>query len=137
MALTVEISTAEGAVFEFDAEYVAVPTEMGEIGIMAGHVPLAAVVQPGLLRLRSGENWESIAIDRGFLLLQKDFLAIAVDAAVNVVDLDAEEAANAKKRAEEALEEAKKSRLDGEEIAQLEAKIRYQTIKQLAKKSQP
>jgi F-type H+-transporting ATPase subunit epsilon len=135
MALAIEISTADGVVLEYAADYAAVPTELGEIGIMPGHIPIAATVLPGLLRLRSGGRWESIAIDRGFLLLQKDVLAVIVDGAIDVVNIDAEEAENAKKRAEVALEEAKKSMLDGEEIAQLEAKIRYQTVKQMAKKA--
>ncbi|MDR1435828.1 MAG: ATP synthase F1 subunit epsilon [Puniceicoccales bacterium] len=135
MAIRLEISTADGTVLEYLADYVSVPTEMGEIGIMSGHVPLVAIVKEGLLRIRSGERRESIAIAGGLLLLQNDALAVTVDEAVNVAKIDVEEAEKARKRAAEALEEAKKAKLDGDEIALLEAKIRYQTVKQMAKKT--
>ncbi|MDR0340639.1 MAG: ATP synthase F1 subunit epsilon [Puniceicoccales bacterium] len=137
MAIRLEIVTPEGLVLERSVDSVTIPTESGELGVLPGHIPLASVVIPGLLRFSADGRRESIAIDRGFLLLQSDVLAVTVDGAIAVANIDAEEAEKAKKRAEEALEEAKKSHMDLEEIAQLEAQIRYQLLKKRAKKTIP
>ncbi|MDR0678875.1 MAG: ATP synthase F1 subunit epsilon [Puniceicoccales bacterium] len=137
MAVRLEIVTPEGTVLERAVDSVTVPTESGEVGILPGHIPLAAIVIPGLLHFATNGKRESIAVDRGFLLLQSDVLAVTVDGAIDVANIDAEEATKAKKRAEEALEEAKKSHMDREEIAQLEAQIRYQLIKKRAREMAP
>ncbi|MDR2576439.1 MAG: ATP synthase F1 subunit epsilon [Puniceicoccales bacterium] len=133
--MKLEVSTPEGLIFEEEVDAVTVLTRDGELGILPGHIPMASIILPGVLRFRRGSNEESMAVDRGFLYMQKNTLCVIVDAAVRVVDVDDAEAENARKRAEQALEEAKEKHMDAAEIAQLEAKVRYQIAKQRVKRT--
>lgn len=133
MAIHFELVTPEGTILTQNADEVVIPTELGEIGILPGHIPLAAAVVPGILRVLGGGKDEAIAVDRGFLYLQADALSVMVEQAVNVVAINLNESSDAQKRAEEALAKAQKNQMDEEEIQRLEAKIKYQIIKRLAK----
>ncbi|MDR1456493.1 MAG: ATP synthase F1 subunit epsilon [Puniceicoccales bacterium] len=133
MALCLEITTPEGVVLETEVETVSVPTARGEITILAGHQPLAALIEPGILHYGCGGGENSLAVDSGFLCIQEDRVYAIVDQAVNVIQIDPSEAEMARQRAELALEEAKKNQADRGEIAHLEAKIRYQVVKSSAK----
>ncbi|MDR0727271.1 MAG: ATP synthase F1 subunit epsilon [Puniceicoccales bacterium] len=134
MVLCLEISTPEGVVLEAEGETVSVPTARGELTILPGHQPLAALVEPGILHYGMGGGENSLAVDGGFLLIQGDRIYVMVDQAVNVIQIDPSEAETARQRAEHALEEAKKNQADRGEIARLEAKIRYQIVKSSAKR---
>ena len=135
MGIHLEITTPEGTVLERDVDAVTVPTTLGEVGILPGYVPLMALVEPGVLHLRANGGRESVAVDGGFLMLQSDSLSVLVDGAVAVANIDVAEVERARKRAEEALREANRSHLDSEEVAKLEAKIRYQIVQQRAKRT--
>ncbi|MDR2676986.1 MAG: ATP synthase F1 subunit epsilon [Puniceicoccales bacterium] len=134
MVLCLEISTPEGVVLESKAEAVSIPTTRGELTILVGHQPLAALIEPGVLHYGHGGGENSLAVDSGFLCIQEDRIYVMVDQAVNVVQINPAEAETARQRAELALEEAKKNRADSGEIARLEAKIRYQVIKSSVKR---
>jgi F-type H+-transporting ATPase subunit epsilon len=133
VAIFLEIATPEGVVLEREVDSITVPTQLGMVGIFPGHVPLAARVVPGLLHFAAQGHRESLAVDGGFLLLQSDRLSLAVDGAINVVAMDADGAENARKRAEEALAKARESTVDAQEIARLEAKVRFHVMVQRAK----
>jgi F-type H+-transporting ATPase subunit epsilon len=52
----VEILTPEGSVFDDKVEMVSTRTTVGEIGILANHTPLLAMLEPTELRLYVGEG---------------------------------------------------------------------------------
>ena len=52
----VEVLTPEGLVFGGEAEMVSTRTEVGEIGVLANHAPLLAMLAPAELRLHMSEN---------------------------------------------------------------------------------
>jgi F-type H+-transporting ATPase subunit epsilon len=135
MKLLLEIVTPEGVTLKTSADSVTLLTAIGELTILPGHRPLAAMVEPGLLRYSFQNTENSLAVDSGFLFIQRDHVAVIVDQSVNVVDINVDEVKEAHRRAQEALDHAKKEKADPDEIARLEAKIRYQVIKQSAKKS--
>jgi F-type H+-transporting ATPase subunit epsilon len=132
MGLHLEISTPEGVVLDTTSDWVSIPTLSGEITILEGHLPIASIVEPGILYYERNHKKESMAIDHGFLFLQTDYVCLMVDQAIHVVDINTSEAEEARKRAEIALEEARQKQADPGEIARLEAKIRFQMCKQLA-----
>jgi F-type H+-transporting ATPase subunit epsilon len=134
MAIFLELSTPEGVILEVEVDSLTVPTPLGIIGIFPGHVPLATLVVPGLLQFNVAGQRESLAVDSGFLLLQSDRVSLALDGAIRVVNIDDIEAERARNRAEEALEEARKSAVDAQEIARLEAKVRFCVVVQRAKR---
>jgi F-type H+-transporting ATPase subunit epsilon len=135
MAFFLEISTPEGVVLEREVDSLTVPTPLGMTGIFPGHVPLATLIVPGILQFTAHGQKESLAVDSGFLLLQSNRVSLMLDGAIQVHHIDDAEAENARKRAEEALQKARESALDAQEIARLEAKVRFHVMVQRAGKS--
>ncbi len=52
----VEVLTPEGPVFSEEVEMLSTRTAVGSIGILAGHEPVLAVLQPAELRLYRSES---------------------------------------------------------------------------------
>jgi F-type H+-transporting ATPase subunit epsilon len=91
--------TPEGAAFEGEAEMVVVPGDAGEIGVLARHAPLVALLRAGETRVKSGGQWQSFATGPGYFKVQKDRAIALVDDAVKADDIDA---AAARREVEEA-----------------------------------
>jgi F-type H+-transporting ATPase subunit epsilon len=53
---TVEVLTPEGAVFNGEVVQLSTRTVVGEIGILANHVPVMAALKPNLLRLKISDS---------------------------------------------------------------------------------
>ena len=51
MAIHVNIVSAEGAIFEGDADMVFAPAKAGELGIAPRHAPLITTLKPGSVRV--------------------------------------------------------------------------------------
>jgi len=76
----VEVLTPEGEVFNDEVEMLSTRTSVGSIGILAGHVPLLALLDPTELRLYRSENdVERYAQGEGFLQVTKDGVLVLVD----------------------------------------------------------
>lgn len=52
----VEVLTPEGPVFSEEVEMLSTRTTVGSIGILAGHEPVLAILQPAELRLYRSES---------------------------------------------------------------------------------
>jgi len=91
--------TPEGAAFEGEAEMVIVPGAAGEIGVLARHAPLVAMLRAGEIRVKTGEEWQSFAAGPGYFKVQQDRAIALVDDAVRAEDIDLEKA---RREAEEA-----------------------------------
>ncbi|MGF1484242.1 MAG: ATP synthase F1 subunit epsilon [Opitutales bacterium] len=152
MPLTLEIVTPDRKVFSGTADCVVLPTAEGEIGVLPGHLPLIAQVEPGEVALRNpGPNRaqttgpddvsseqrgpKSVAVDRGFLRVLGDTVSILTEAAIDVQQINLEEVAQAEERARAALEEAKKQpQMDVDEIERLERMARFAITQQSVKR---
>jgi len=100
---SISLTTPDGAVFEDEAEMVIVPGAAGEIGVLARHAPLIALLQAGSTRVytnRAAEEVQEFATGPGFFTVEQDRALALVDTAVNVREID-------RAVAEEQLEEAK------------------------------
>jgi F-type H+-transporting ATPase subunit epsilon len=80
--------TPEGAAFEGEAQMVVVPGDAGEIGVLARHAPLVALLRAGETRVKSGGEWQSFATGPGYFKVQKDRAIALVDDAVKAADID-------------------------------------------------
>jgi F-type H+-transporting ATPase subunit epsilon len=82
--------TPEGAAFEGEAEMVIVPGEAGEIGVLARHAPLVALLKAGSTRvhLRYGQDVLEFATGPGFFQVQHDRAIALVDYAVKADEID-------------------------------------------------
>ena len=122
----VSLVTPEGPAFEGEAEMLIVPGAAGEIGVLARHAPLVAMLKAGSTRVhvRQGQEIQEFATGPGFFKVEQDRALVLVDDAVGATEIDA---ARARRQLEEA--EAELERLErGESEAdrwQLEQRIAH------------
>tara|TARA_B100000029_G_scaffold514776_2_gene618959 strand:+ start:7063 stop:7506 length:444 start_codon:yes stop_codon:yes gene_type:complete len=105
MPLSVEIITAEEIVqTEENLDVLIVPGSEGQLAILPRHAPLMTTLDYGELIFRRGTNETSFAIGGGFLEVHSDKVTVLADVAENADEIDAERAEEARKRAEERLQ---------------------------------
>jgi F-type H+-transporting ATPase subunit epsilon len=100
------VVTPDGAAFEGEAEMVIVPGAAGEIGVLARHAPLVAMLKAGEIRVKAGNDWQSFAAGPGYFKVQQDRAIALVDDAVRAEEIDIEEARREAEEARAALERA-------------------------------
>ena len=95
--------TPEGPAFDGDAEMIIVPGAAGEIGVLARHAPLVAMLNAGSTRVYldvDAQQIETFATGPGFFQVLEDRAIALVDDAVVASEIDVD-------RARQQLEEAK------------------------------
>ena len=107
--LHVDVVSAEEAIFSGEAKFVALPGDMGELGIYPRHTPLITRIKPGTVRITRADNGaeELVFVAGGILEVQPDRVTVLADTAIRGHDLDEAKANEARQRAEEAMRSAK------------------------------
>ena len=104
----VDVVSAEESIFSGEATFVALPGEAGELGIYPKHAPLITRIKPGAVRIVKPDNTEELVfVAGGILEIQPNVVTVLADTAIRGHDLDEAKATEAKKRAEEAMANAK------------------------------
>ena len=98
--------TPEGAAYEGEAERLVVPGAGGEIGVLARHAPLVAMLRAGEIRVRANGEWQSFAAGPGYFKVQRDRAIVLVDDAVRAEEIDVEQARREVEEARALLERA-------------------------------
>lgn len=106
--IRVDVVSAEELIYSGEATFVALPGEVGELGIYPRHTPLISRIRAGSVRIKkpNGEE-EFVFVAGGILEVQPDSVTVLSDTAVRGKDLDEERANAAKKVAQEHLQNAK------------------------------
>lgn len=109
MTVHVDVVSAEESIYSGLAEFVVLPGEVGELGILPGHTPLMTRIKPGAVRLKvpGQAEEELIFVAGGMLEVQPNMVTVLADTAIRGKDLDEAKASDARKQAEEALKNAK------------------------------
>lgn len=103
--IKVDVVSAEEQIFSGQAQFVALPGEEGELGILPGHVPLLTRIRPGAVRIElEGGAEEFIFVAGGILEVQPGVVTVLADTAIRGQDLDQAKAEQARRAAEEALQ---------------------------------
>jgi F-type H+-transporting ATPase subunit epsilon len=107
--IQVDVVSAEEQIFSGEAKFVALPGDMGELGIYPRHTPLITRIKPGAVRIQRADNGEEelIFVAGGILEVQPNRVTVLADTAIRGHDLDEARATEAKKLAEEAMRTAK------------------------------
>jgi F-type H+-transporting ATPase subunit epsilon len=113
--------TPEGAAYEGEAEMVIVPGAAGEIGVLARHAPLVAMLKAGEIRVKAGGEWQTFAAGPGYFKVQQDRALALVDDAVRAEDIDVEQA---RREADEARALLERAESGDEEIDRWQAEQR-------------
>ncbi len=118
--IQVDVVSAEASIFNGEAKFVTLPGESGELGILPGHTPLISRIRPGTVKIVLADGSEtSIFVAGGILEVQPGAVTVLSDTAIRAEDLDEAKAVEARKRAEDALANAK----DKADIAVVEAEL--------------
>ena len=101
----IDVVSAEESIFSGEAEFIAAPAQMGEVGIYPHHAPMITSIKPGALRIKLADKNEEqlIYISGGILEVQPGVVTVLADTAIRGHDLDEAQAHAAKKAAEEAM----------------------------------
>jgi F-type H+-transporting ATPase subunit epsilon len=126
---TFELSlvTPEGAAFEGEIEMLVVPGDAGEIGVLARHAPLVAMLKAGSTRIyrdRASEDVLEFATGPGFFKVEQDRALALVDDAVDARHIDVDRAQQQLEEARAELERCERGESDADRW-QLEQRIRH------------
>ena len=102
--LTVRIVATDRMVFQGSASLVVFDTLDGQIGVMAKHSPLMAVLRDAPVLIRTADQGDVFAaVHGGFVEVSDDHVKILSDLAELASQIDADRARRAKERAEAAI----------------------------------
>ena len=133
----VDVVSAEESILSGEATLVSLPGEVGELGILPRHTPLSTRIKPGAVRIQRADNNEEefVFVAGGILEVQPHCVTVLADTAIRGKDLDEAKANEAKRLAEEAVQNAR-GELDlakaQSELAELVAQLA--AIRRLRKK---
>jgi len=127
--LHLKIVTPEKLLIDEQVDQVNIPTVEGQIGILPHHANLMAKLKPGELVIKKGGKQESLAMGDGFLQMTDNTLTIMTDLATYAQDIDERAVEEAKKRAEQALEQKLSDEEYAETLANLEKSLAQLRIK--------
>ena len=119
--------TPEGAAFEGEVEMLIVPGDAGEIGVLARHAPLVAMLKAGSTRIyrdRSTEDMVEFATGPGFFKVEQDRALALVDDAVDAREIDTARAQEQLEAAKAELDRVERGESDADRW-QLEQRIRH------------
>lgn len=90
MADTIQLKviTPLELVLDENVDELVAPGELGEFGILPGHVPFVSTLNPGELRYKQGSSEKVLIIDGGLADIKDDVVNILTDTAQNPSDID-------------------------------------------------
>ncbi|MAN37897.1 MAG: ATP synthase F1 subunit epsilon [Opitutae bacterium] len=128
-----EIVTPDSTVYSEIVEHVVVPTANGKIDLFQRHAPLIDRLEPADVKIVKDGKTEYLAVSSGFVEVYAEKVSIITDQAILIDEDDQEKIEEAVKRAEEALDEGRKSNIDEAQMQLLEAAAKYERARKLAK----
>jgi F-type H+-transporting ATPase subunit epsilon len=124
---SIALVTPEGAAFEGEAEMVVVPGAAGEIGVLARHAPLVAMLNAGSTRIHLSVDNEEVleyATGPGFFKVELDRAIALVDDAVSAREIDDDRAREQLESARAELERVERGESDADRW-KLEQQIKH------------
>ena len=97
--MRLSVTTPRGALVDTEVDEVTATGELGEFGVLPGHVPLMSALKPGVLWYKGKERSGVIAVGQGFLQVAplpqaddraggRDRVLVLVDQALTAKDVD-------------------------------------------------
>ncbi|OCS83308.1 F0F1 ATP synthase subunit epsilon [Caryophanon tenue] len=110
--VTVNIVTPDGPVYENEVTMVIAKTAAGDIGVLAGHVPMVAPLKISAVKLNKADGkTDVVTVSGGFVEVRPDKISILASSAELAENIDVARAKEAQKRAEARLQQ-KQSDID-------------------------
>ena len=105
-ALTLDIVTPDKAIVHDEVDEVQLPGWEGALGILPGHTPLLAMLKPGELWYRKGQDTTFFVLDFGMAEVLPDKVTVLVRLADKPEDIDVAKQESDRKAAENELQSA-------------------------------
>ena len=103
--VTVNIVTPDGPVYDSEVAMVIAKTTSGEIGVLAGHIPMVAPLAIGAVKLKKADgSSEIVAVNGGFIEIRPEKVSILASAAEAASNIDLARAKAALTRAEQRIQ---------------------------------
>ncbi|MDN6899404.1 F0F1 ATP synthase subunit epsilon [Oenococcus sicerae] len=107
---TANIVTPDGTVYdEKDISLAVLDTPVGELGIMANHIPAVVALKISQMRIHRGDHEDLYTVNGGFAEFSGNVLTVVADSAENSRDIDVSRAQAAEERAKTRASNAKTS----------------------------
>ena len=130
MSLQICIMTPDRTFFNEPADEIILPTNTGQMGVLANHAPLISALDIGVMLIRTQNTWSSIALMGGFALVQQNQVIVLVNEAESAKTIDKEQAETAFNEAKLQFEQAEGQKQKVEaNFAFKRARARYQLVK--------
>lgn len=101
-----EVISPDRIFFDDMVDMVELRTTEGDIGILKGHIPLTAIVAPGIMKIKMSGGEKEAALHDGFIEILKDRVVILAESCEWPEEIDINRANEAKLRAERRLKGA-------------------------------
>lgn len=89
MTLTVRVISPGETVLDVTAAEVILPSPNGQLGILTNHAPLTTVLDIGVMRFKTSNQWEAIALMGGVAEVEDNEVTILVNSAIAANKIDA------------------------------------------------
>lgn len=101
--MKLKVVTPTGGFYDGDVSMVELTTTEGEIGIYPDHIPLTAVVAPGVLKIHENGGEKEAALMSGFITILPEQVTIMAEIVEWPDEIDYHRAEEARSRAERRL----------------------------------
>jgi F-type H+-transporting ATPase subunit epsilon len=101
--MKLHVITPDREFYDGEVTMVELTTSEGEIGVYPNHIPLTAVVAPGVLKIHEAGEVKKAALISGFLTIQPDEITILAEVCEWPDEIDYKRAEEAKVRAQRRL----------------------------------
>lgn len=101
--LNLDIISQESQLLSQVVDMVLAPTDMGQIGILPGHISLFTYLEAGELILITGTKYEVFAVSGGFLDVNHDQVTVLADSAIKAEDIDIAKVEEARRKAQDSM----------------------------------
>lgn len=86
--MQIDVVTPGGVILEGETTQVTVPTELGEMSILEGHIPVISSLALGLMQISLAGEEHFFAVDGGFIEVAKTRINIVTETALKPGDID-------------------------------------------------
>ena len=124
--IKLQVLTPTKLMVDEEVDEVVAPGELGEFGVLVGHIPLLTTLAPGEVKYKMGGFEKSIIITGGIAEVRDDKVNVLTD---NVLTADEVDTEASRKEAEAILEELKDFSGNNEEFKEKEKRLRLAQFK--------
>jgi F-type H+-transporting ATPase subunit epsilon len=107
-----DLVSPEKLAFSGAVDQVDIPGVEGDVGVLAGHAPVVAVIRPGILTVTAGSSHVKIIVLGGLAEVSEKGLTVLADVATSLEELDRARFAATISEMEENLKEKEGSEFD-------------------------